>query len=259
MKKTVTLLALMNFLTFSAFAQDGAPVTPAMRTRTEVKTDERREPAIRPEGRELKAGLRNIKENPLLMEWDTPFQTPPFDLIQTDHYMPAFKYALRTAEQEVNDIVEVKLAPTFENTIVALERTGTLLTRIRKIFFNMLSCNTSPELQKLAQEINPVLTEYANKIYHNKALFAKVNEVYKMKDKLKSDEDRMLLDKTYRAFIANGAGLPETEKEKFREITMKLSKLTLTFGENVLAATNAYYKTFDISCHLNRLQNIRLS
>jgi peptidyl-dipeptidase Dcp len=187
----------------------------------------------------------DIQNNPLVAEWNTPFQTPPFDLIKLEHYMPAFEYALKQADKEIYMIAYQKSVPTFENTVVAMDRSGALLNRISNIFFNMLSANTSPELQKIAQEISPVLTQHSNDIYHNIALFNRVKEVYKLKEKMKNDEDKMLLEKTYRAFINSGAELNEEQKEVYNNISMELSKLSLQFSENVLSATNAFEVVFE--------------
>ena len=182
----------------------------------------------------------DYKNNPLIQEWKTPYQTPPFDLIKVEHYLPAFYHALEVADKEIYMISDQKSTPTFENTIVALDRSGALLTRISNVFFNMLSANTSPELQKIAQEISPVLTKHSNEIYHNKALFSRVLEIYKLKDKLTKQEDKMLLEKTYRAFINSGAQLSDEDKESYNVLSMELSRLSLVFSENVLSATNEF-------------------
>lgn len=182
----------------------------------------------------------DYKNNPLIQEWKTPYQTPPFDLIKVEHYLPAFYYALEVADKEIYMISDQKSTPTFENTIVALDRSGKLLTKISNVFFNMLSANTSSELQKIAQEISPVLTKHSNEIYHNKALFNRVSEVYKLKDKLTKQEDKMLLEKTYRAFISSGAQLNDQDKESYNTLSMELSRLSLVFSENVLSATNEF-------------------
>lgn len=186
----------------------------------------------------------DIQNNPLIAVWKTPFQTPPFDLIKIEHYLPAFEYAIKAAKEEIYMIANQKSTPTFENTIVALDRSGALLSRISGVFFNMLSANTNPEMQKLAQEISPILTSHSNELYHNVPLFNRVLEVYKTKEKLKSEEDKMLLEKTYKAFINSGAQLNETEKEIYNTLSLELSKQSLLFGENVLAATNSFEIVF---------------
>lgn len=185
-----------------------------------------------------------IQNNPLVAEWKTPFQTPPFHLIKIEHYLPAFEFAIESAKQEVYMIANQKSVPSFENTIVALDRSGELLNRISSVFFNMLSANTNAEMQKLSQEISPILTKHSNELYHNVPLFKRVSEVYKTKEKLTNDEDRILVEKTYRAFVNSGAQLNEQDKETYSIISLELSKLSLQFGENVLAATNEFEVIF---------------
>lgn len=201
----------------------------------------------------------DILKNPLVAEWNTPFQTPPFDLIKLEHYMPAFEYALKQAKQDIYMIANQKSVPTFENTVVAMDRSGALLSRISNVFFNMLSANTSPELQKIAQEVSPLLTQHSNEIYHNKPLFNRVKEVYKMKEKLEKPEDKMLLEKTYKAFINSGAELSLEDQEVYNNISMQLSKLSLQFSENVLSATNAFEVVFSTSEELKGLPDNELS
>ena len=185
-----------------------------------------------------------VKNNPLVAEWKTPYETPPFSKIKLEHYRPAFEYAIATARQEVYEIAARKSLPTFENTIVALDRSGKLLTRVSSVFYNLLSTMTSAEMQSLAQELSPMLTEYGNELYHNAALFHRVQAVYKEKDKLTKNEDKMLLEKTYKAFVNSGALLSEEDKITYNKISLELSKLTLQFGENLLAATNEFEMLF---------------
>ena len=179
--------------------------------------------------------------NPLLKEWNTPYQTPPFDEIKTEHYLPAIQYAIQQAKTELKYLKQIKQTPNFKNTIEKLDNTGALLNRISGIFFNMLYCNATPELQQLAQQISPMVTEYSNDISLDPELFARVKFVYDNHGELTPEQMR-LLEKTYRSFVDNGALLSPEDKEKYREISTNLSKLTLQFSENVLAATNAYYK-----------------
>ncbi|MBO7629989.1 MAG: M3 family metallopeptidase [Bacteroidales bacterium] len=179
--------------------------------------------------------------NPLVETWNTPFQTPPFEEIKTEHYLPAFGYALAVAEDELYHIKTVKTKPTFENTIVALERSGKLLGDISGIFFNLLEANTSSEMQKIAQEISPALTDFSNRMHLDPALFGRVEAVYKNPGDL-TPEQKMLLEKTYKSFVRAGANLSDADKEKYREYSMRLSTLSLQFGENALNALNAYTK-----------------
>lgn len=179
--------------------------------------------------------------NPLVETWDTPYQTPPFDQIKEEHYMPAFQYAIMQAKDELYRIKAVKTLATFDNTIAALDASGELLSRISGIFFNLLEANTSPKMQQIAQEVSPMLTEFSNDLYLDPALFNRVKYV-KEKCKDLTPEQQILLDKTYKAFVRQGANLSDDDKKKFREISMKLSTLSLTFSENVLSSTNAYSK-----------------
>jgi peptidyl-dipeptidase Dcp len=197
----------------------------------------------------------NLKNNPLIKNWDTPHQTPPFDEIKTEHFLPAFQYAVEVAEKEVGAIantgskpgapVSSIQRPTFQTVMVPLALSGQLLSRVAGVFFNLISSNTSPELQLLAKEIGPMMTEYSNKIYLNKDLFLKVQQVYADKDELTNEEDLMLLEKYYQSFILSGAQLNEEQKEQYRKLSMNLSKLSLEFSDNVLNYTNEFSKFFE--------------
>ncbi len=179
--------------------------------------------------------------NPLVETWNTPFNTPPFDKIKEEHYLPAFAYALDVARDELYRIKAVKMKPTFENTIEALDRSGKLLGDISGIFFNLLEANTSEKMQEIAQEISPALTQFSNDMYLDPALFNRVKAVYNNHGEL-TPEQQMLLDNTYKAFVRQGANLSDADKEKFRDISMRMSTLSLEFGQNVLKAVNSYSK-----------------
>lgn len=180
-------------------------------------------------------------ENPLVQEWNTPFQTPPFDSIRTEDYEPAILYAIEEAKKEVNAIIVNRAVPGFENTIVALERAGGLLNRVLGVFFNINECNTSEQLQKVAEDITPALSAYSNDLSMNPLLFSKVKQVYDMRDDIPlTAEQRMLLDKTYKSFIRSGALLEGAEKEEFRKISEELSLLSIKYNRNVLTEQNAY-------------------
>lgn len=182
-----------------------------------------------------------MKNNPLISPWQTPFQTPPFNQVKTEHYEPAFQHALQVARQEVQTIADNPNSPDFDNTIAALDRSGELLSSISDIFFNLLVCNTSQELQELAQKIQPKLTAFYNEITLNEKLFKRISEVYKHRECL-NEEERMLTEKSYRNFIRHGAKLNAEEKQQYNQLTMRLSQLTLQFSDNVLAATHAFTK-----------------
>jgi peptidyl-dipeptidase Dcp len=175
--------------------------------------------------------------NPLLQD----FNTAPFSKIETKHYKPAIKKGIEIAKAEIDAIVKNTDAPTFENTTVALDFSGDKLSRITSIFFNLNSAETNDEIQKIAQEISPWLSEFSNDITLNEELFKRVKSVFDDKENLDlSEEQKTLLDKQYKGFARNGANLNDADKTKLREIDAKLSKLSLQFGENVLAETNAF-------------------
>ena len=175
--------------------------------------------------------------NPLLKD----FKTPPFSKISNSDYKPAIKKAIEIAKSEIDEIINNTDIPTFENTTVALDFSGKKLNKITSIFFNLNSAETNDEIQKIAQEISPWLSEFSNDINLNKNLFKRVKIVFDVRETLDlTPEQEMLLDKQYKSFARNGANLKETDKSKLREIDAKLSKLSLKFGENVLAETNAF-------------------
>ena len=183
----------------------------------------------------------NEQDNLLLQDYNTPHQTAPFDKINDEHFLPAFKGSILKGEAEIATIIDNLEAPTFENTIEVLDNSGRLLSRTAGIFFNLLSSETSDELQKIAQEVSPLITKFQNDITLNPVLFEKIRTVYKQKEKqVLNAEQQTLLENTYVGFVRQGANLSEIQKEKFREISVELSKLKLKFGENVLKETNAY-------------------
>jgi len=183
----------------------------------------------------------NTQINPLLDEFNTPHQTAPFNEIKNEHFIPAFQENIKQGETEIEAIVNIQSAPTFENTVAALDRSGKLLNRTAGIFFNLMSSETNDELQKIAQEVSPVLTKFQNDISLNPVLFGKVKNVYNQKENLSLNaEQQTLLENTYSNFIRQGANLSDEQKNRFREISTELSKLSLTFNENVLKETNSY-------------------
>ena len=177
--------------------------------------------------------------NPLLAAWNTPHETPPFSEIELADYEPAFDAAIACSRAEIDAIVNNPKKPTFGNTIVALERQGELLNRIAGLFFNLLEADTSDEMQEIAQRVQPKLTELSNDISLNPELFARVKQVYEHPGRLRK-EDRKLLEDTYQSFARSGAALSDADKELYRKYTSELSGLTLRFGQNALAATNAF-------------------
>ena len=179
--------------------------------------------------------------NPLLKDFETPFGSAPFSSINNHHFLPAFEIAIKEAKKEIDQIVANPAAADFENTLVALEFSGNRLNRISSVFFNLNAAETNEEIQKIAQEVSPMLSEFANDISLNKDLFKKIETVYAKREQLDlTPEQLMLLEKNYKAFVRNGSNLNESDKEILREIDKKKSKLGLKFGENVLAETNQY-------------------
>jgi oligopeptidase A len=175
--------------------------------------------------------------NPLLQD----FNTAPFSKISNKNYKPAIKKGIEMATAEIDEIIYNSEIATFENTTVALEFAGEKLNRITSIFFNLNSAETNDEIQKIAQEVSPWLSKFGNDITLNEALFKRVKTVFDAKETLDLTlEQNMLLDKQYKSFARNGANLKEADKTKLREIDATLSKLSLQFGENVLAETNAF-------------------
>ena len=179
--------------------------------------------------------------NPLLHPFNTPFETPPFEEIKTEHFLPAIQVAIQEGKEEVNKITSTPEEPDFENTIEALERSGERVGLISGIFFNLNSAETNDEIQKIAREISPLLSEYSNDIMLDEELFQRIKAVHDQKeDLLLSPEEKTLLEKTYKSFVRNGANLSGDKKQRLREIDKELSQLSLVFGENVLKETNKY-------------------
>ncbi|WP_413531815.1 M3 family metallopeptidase [Empedobacter brevis] len=179
--------------------------------------------------------------NPLLEKFDTPFESAPFSKIKNEDYKPAFIQAIEEAKAEINAITANTEAPTFANTIEAMELSGEKLGRISSIFFNLNSAETNDEIQQIAQEISPLLSEFGNDVRLNQELFERIKVVYNQKDSLNlTDEQAYLLEKKYKGFSRNGANLNDEDKNKLREIDKQLAMLSLQFGQNVLAETNAY-------------------
>lgn len=176
-------------------------------------------------------------KNPLLQAFDTA----PFSNIKTEHFKPAFQKCIEDAEAEINTITSAPEDPTFQNTIEALEYSGEQLGRVSSIFFNLNSAETNDEIQQIAQEVSPWLTEFRNNLLLNEKLFSRVKSVFDQRENLQlSVEENRLLEQHYKSFARNGANLGTEEKSKLREIDNQLAKLSLSFGENVLAETNNY-------------------
>lgn len=182
-----------------------------------------------------------IENNPFLMEHHTPHGTIPFHLLKTEHFEPAFQQGMEAHNGEIDAIINNPDVPDFGNTIVALEKSGALLNQVTTVFGNLLSAETSDEMQAIAERVMPKLSEHSNNITLNEALFARIKQVYESIDKQAlNNEDRMLLQNTYDGFIRSGANLTPEQKERFREISSEMSVLTLRFSQNNLKETNNF-------------------
>ena len=180
-------------------------------------------------------------ENPFLTESPYEYGATPFDLIKTEHYLPAFQEGIKEAKAEIDAIVNNPQAPTFDNTIVALENSGFLLNKVANVFYNLNESDTNDQMQAIAEQIAPMMTEYSMYISLNEKLFERVKAVYEVRESLHLDADQMeLLSDTYKSFARNGANLSKEDKEKYSTLSEEASLLGLQFSKNVLAATNAY-------------------
>ena len=189
----------------------------------------------------LTLGASGADVNPLLVESTAPHGAPQFTQITNEHYKPAFEQAVREARADIAAIVGNAQAPTFANTIEALEFSGRRLDRISNIFFNLNEAHTNDTMQALALELSPMLTEFSNDVSLDPKLFARVKAVYDRRESLGLNaEQRRLLEKTYKGFARNGAALSDGDKKIYRELTARLSELSLQFNQNSLAATNAF-------------------
>ena len=179
-------------------------------------------------------------QNPFLTAYHTPHETVPFHLIRLEHYEPAILKGMEEQNREIETIVNNPEEPTFQNTIVALERSGDLLNRVSTVFGNLLSAETNDEMDTLAEKVMPMLTEHSNNITLNEALFARIHKVYASDHSTLSVEENRLLENTYQSFIRSGANLAEKDKETFRQISASLSLNSLKFSQNLLKENNSY-------------------
>ena len=179
--------------------------------------------------------------NPLLEAPETPYGVPAFDQVKIEHYMPAFEVAIAEQKAEIDAIVTNQAEPTFDNTIVALDRTGMLLERVSGVFFNVLEADGNDEMNAIAEQVSPMLSELSDGIILNDQLFQRVKAVYDQREHLGLNAEQMrLTTETYKMFADNGANLPADKKERLKEINKELGLLSLQFGNNVVAETNAY-------------------
>ncbi|MFR0678990.1 M3 family metallopeptidase [Dysgonomonas mossii] len=180
-------------------------------------------------------------QNPFFSAYKTPYDTPPFNKIKNEHYEPAIEKGIAEHQAEINKIVMIRAVPTFENTIVPLEESGKLLSRVTSVFFNLLSSESNDEMMEIAQRIQPKLSEHSNSITLNEGLFQKVKAVYdkRLESNLTPEQIR-LVEKTYRGFENSGATLVGKDRDTYKELSTKLSQLTLDFGQNALKESNKF-------------------
>ena len=193
-----------------------------------------------------KSDVADVAPNPFFTEYTTPFGVPPFDKIEVAHYKPAFEKGMEEQKKEIDAIVNNPEEPTFENTIVALDRSGELLTKVMYAFSGQSSVNTTDEIQALEQELYPVLSAHSDDISLNPALFTRVKVVYDKQASMNlNKEQKKLLEETYKGFVRGGANLDADKQARLRELNEKISVLELTFGQNVLKETNAFKLVVD--------------
>ena len=184
-------------------------------------------------------------ENPFFSAWNTPYEIPDFSRIKLEHYMPAFQEGMARQKAEIDAIVNNPEAPSFENTILAYEYSGQLLTDVSSVFFNLTECENSPEMDAIEEEVTPLLAAHGDDIALNAKLFSRIKAVYDQYKNgnldLKAEQAR-LLEETYKGFVRNGANVPADKQERFRQLNEQIASLTMRFAQNVLKATNAYSK-----------------
>ncbi len=186
------------------------------------------------------------KDNPFFRARTTPFQVPPFDKITKEHYLPAFKEGMRKEQAEIDAIVARKQAPSFANTVAALDHSGIFLDGVSSMFYSLLGAETNPDLQAIARDVSPLLSAHGDNISLNEKLFARVKAVYDQRQKLVlTPEESFLLENTYKGFIRSGALLDAAQKNRLRDLNQQLSLLGLKFGENMLAETNSSHIVID--------------
>lgn len=193
-------------------------------------------------------------ENPLLTESKLPYGAPQFDKIRNEHYLPAFEQGIKEAKEEIDAIVNNPEEPTFENTVEAMEYAGSTLERVSGIFFNLMEADTNDEMQEIAEKVSPMLTEYSMYVSLNEKLFQRVKAVYEKRESLGLEKDQMrILENSYKGFVRGGANLSDEDKKTYSRISEELSLASLSYGKNLLAATNAYTLNVTDSASLDGL------
>jgi peptidyl-dipeptidase Dcp len=193
-------------------------------------------------------GCKNAKtpDNPFFSEFTTPFGVPPFDKIDTTHYMPAFIEGMKEQNEEIDKIISNSEAPTFDNTVLAFDKSGKMLTRVSRVFFNLSESNTNPQLQALARKLSPLLSKHSDDIALNGKLFARIKTVYDNRHSMNLDSQQVrVVEKYFRDFERNGANLPKDKQDQLRKINEELSMLSIKFGENILAENKSFKLVID--------------
>lgn len=186
------------------------------------------------------------KENPFFSEYDTPFQAPPFDKIDTSHYIPAFEEGMKQQNAEIDSIINNTDDATFDNTILTFDKSGKLLTKVSLVFFQMTDANTNEQIQAIATKISPQLSKHRDGIYMNEKLFKRIKTIYEKRNELKLDSQQIrVTEKYYRDFVRRGANLAKNEQDSLKNINAELATLTTKFGDNVLADTKAFQLIID--------------
>ncbi len=195
------------------------------------------------------------KSNVFLQEWDTPYGIPPFDKIKIADYMPAIKAGIEQQNAEIQAIIDNSEAPTFENTVAAYDRSGAILEKVSNVLFNVSESDYSPELNAIVEEATPLISAHGDNIMMNPALFARVKAVYEADQSALSREEQMLLKDLYEGFVRNGVGLDEAGQARLKEINSELAALALTFGNNLLAQSNAFKEElgFSVSSYYDKM------
>ena len=192
------------------------------------------------------AQKKQTNQNPFFEKYNTPYNVPAFDKIKVEHFKPAFLEGIKQQEKEIDAIASNTQKATFENTILAMENSGKLLSEVSTVFFNLSSANTNAEIQKIAQEVSPLLAAHSDNINLNEKLFQKVNSLWQSKNQLNlGTEEAKLLENAYKRFARNGAKLDENAKNRLRQINAELSLLSVNFGQNILVDTNGFEMLID--------------
>ncbi len=193
------------------------------------------------------ASCANKDQNPFLQEWDTPYGIPPFDKIKIEHYMPAIKAGIAQQEAEIQAIIDNPAAPTFENTVAALELSGEILSKVTGVLYNLSETENSPEMEALIEEVTPLQSQHSDNIYMNKKLYERVAAIYNADQSGLTREQQMVLKKLYEAFERNGIGLSDADQEELRKINTEISTVSNKLSTNLLAENNAFKDEFGIS------------